>query len=177
MGLQSLSKEIHLKNPTAEIRITRPLSPHLPHCTCYNVPKDASLALPATWPTLSRPILGRVCGPLLTTPPMGSLHTPQPTSKGIGRPNSSSINQQVSRCMVRLLSPGPPLSLGRNNKHNHTPRVSSARLPGRPPSGLSVSCLNKLVFSVPYFEWGKFFFHPRAETTTHTHTPFLSLFW
>ena len=34
---------------SSEIRIARPLSSHLSHCNCYNVPKD--LPTLATWPT------------------------------------------------------------------------------------------------------------------------------
>ena len=65
VGLQDFSKEIKRKKPLAEIRITRPLSSHLSHCLCYNVPKD--FPTPATTPTPSCPLLGKVCGPLLTS--------------------------------------------------------------------------------------------------------------
>ena len=66
VGLQGLSKEVKLKKPPAEIRIIRPLSSHMSHCNCYNVPKD--LPTPATWPTPSCPLLGKECGSLLTPP-------------------------------------------------------------------------------------------------------------
>ena len=53
MGLQGFSKEIKLKKPLAEIRMTRPLTAHLSHCNCYKVPK--ALPIPGTWPAPSCP--------------------------------------------------------------------------------------------------------------------------
>ena len=124
MGFQGLSKEIKLKKPLAKIRIVRPLSAHLSHCNCYNVPK--ALHTPATWPAPSCPYkerymahfltsstwstwpsptcppLKKVYSPLLTLPYKGNI-CPQPTSKCISRPHPSPANQQVSRCMARPL--------------------------------------------------------------------------
>ena len=124
MGPQGFSKEIKLKKLPAEIRITKHLSCHLSHCNCYNVPKD--LPTPATWPTLSCPLPGKIWGPLLTSspwstwptpscpllenvcgplliPPLKGQHSLQPTSKCIRRPHSSTNNHQVDRCMERPL--------------------------------------------------------------------------
>ena len=66
VGLQNLSKEIKLKKSPAKVGIARPLSLHLSHCNCYNVPKD--LPHPATWPIPSCPPLEKVRSPLLTPP-------------------------------------------------------------------------------------------------------------
>ena len=74
MGPQGFSKEIKLKKLPAEIRITKHLSCHLSHCNCYNVPKD--LPTPATWPTPSCPLLGKVPGPPITSSPWSTWPTP-----------------------------------------------------------------------------------------------------
>lgn len=97
MGLQGFSKEIKLKEPWADTRIARPLSSHLPHCNCYNVPKD-----PATWPTPSHPLLGKCVAHSSPCPYMGNI-CPQPTSKCIQRTQPSPSNQQAY--------PKPPILL------------------------------------------------------------------
>lgn len=51
MGPPSVSKEIKLKQPPAEIRTVTPSSPHLPHCRSHNVPKE----LPTQHPGLLLP--------------------------------------------------------------------------------------------------------------------------
>ena len=84
-GLQGFSKEIKLKKPPS-------LSGHLSHYNCYNVSKDISN--PATWPTPSCPLLGNVCGPLLTLTLWGNIY-PQPTSKYIQSPHPSPNNQRM----------------------------------------------------------------------------------
>ena len=104
VGLQGFSKEIKLKKPPVKIRIARPLSSHLSHCNCYHVPKD--LPTPATWPIPSCPLLGKVCGPLLTrllTPLLQGQYMPYIASKCIRRPHPSLANQQVHRWMASPL--------------------------------------------------------------------------
>ena len=131
MGLQGFSKEIKLKKPPAKIRITRHLSFHLSHCNCYNVPKD--LPTPATWPTPSCPLLGKVCGPLLTPPYRGNIRPqrtkcipgphPSPASKRIRSPHPS--NRSAGQQVYGKTTPGTPLPLGYKNRHDHEPRVGS----------------------------------------------------
>lgn len=118
-GLQGFSKKI--KQPPAERRSVRPLSSHLPHCNCYNAPKD--LPTPATWPTPSCPYEERYAATphllplislaysfLLPTRKAHSFPHPycsnicsQPTSKCIQRPRPSPTNQHVSMCTARPL--------------------------------------------------------------------------
>ena len=99
-GFQSSSKEVKLKKPQVEIRITKPLSAHLSYCHCYNVPKDphpSNLAysfLPPTrkgmWPT-PHPTL------------IGAIYIPNEPASVSQDPHSSPTNQQVNRCMARPL--------------------------------------------------------------------------
>ena len=94
VGFQGFSKDIKLKKPLVEIRIARPLSAHLSHCNCYNVPKDfpdpqqLGLLLPAPYqeryvaqsspPPLDQP------GLLLPVPTRKGMYpTPYPTPIGV----------------------------------------------------------------------------------------------
>ena len=123
MGLQGFSKEIKLKKPPAKIRITRHLSFHLSHCNCYNVPKD--LPTPATWPTPSCPLLGKVCSPLLTLTLQGQHMPPTTTNQQVYPKTSFFLNQSTGQQVYGKITPHTPLSLGYKSRQDHAPRVGS----------------------------------------------------
>ena len=133
VGFQGLSKEIKLKKPPAQIRITRPLSSQLSHCNCYNVPQD--LPTPATWHIPSCPLLGKVCGPLLTRHLQGQYMPPTnqqvyqktssfPSKQQVYQKTPSFPNQLADQQVYGKTSP-LSLSLGYKNSQDHVPKVNS----------------------------------------------------
>ena len=82
----------------------------------------------ATWPTPSYPLLGKVCSPLLTLP-LESPYAPPTSQQVYFRTSLSPTNQQVSRCILRLL-----FSLGHKNRHDYALIVGSPWLLGSRPA-------------------------------------------
>ena len=181
MGLQGLSKEIKLKKPPAEVRITGTLPSHLSCSSCYNVPK--ALSTLATWPTL---LVDHSLPRSVSEDPI----LPQPISKRIRRPppsfpsQSASVsenpillqpsqmyqkvpsvsNQSAGRCGHGKTSPFSSLSLSYTNRHDMRP--GSARPDCQEVSLLCSVSLASINLSSPGLGSGKFFFYPCAEPTT-----------
>ena len=195
MGLQGLSKEIKLKKPPAEVRITGTLPSHLSCSSCYNVPK--ALSTLATWPTL---LVDHSLPPSVSEDPI----LPQPISKRIRRLHPFPANQQayqktpppsfpsqsasVSENPI-LLQPSqmyqkvpsfsnqsagrcghgktsPFSPLSLSYKNRHDMRPGSARPDCQEVSLLCSVSLASINLSSPGLGSGKFFFYPCAEPTT-----------
>ena len=111
--------------------------------------------------------------------PIGTIYAPKQPASVSEDPIPSSTNQQVyqktpffcnqqaSRCMVRPLL--ILLCLWATKNTQPCTQGWLSLIIRKPDSCVnSVSYLNKLVFSSPCFESGKFFIHPHPETTMIT---------